>query len=86
MDGNTARTILSLNDQRDRLQEEKRQALLAQAEMTHELNMLRHMRSQIVGTLLERNRNRGTEKSARHTVSKIARIIRNGQSDRPAAG
>ena len=86
MDGSTARTILSLNDQRDRLEAEKRQALLAQAEMTHELNMLRHMRRQIVGTLLERRKDRGTDKSARHTVSKIARIIRNAHPDQRAAG
>lgn len=85
MDGSTARTILSLNDQRDRLEAEKRQALLAQAEMAHELNMLRHMRREILSTLLERRKDRGTDKSARHTVSKIARIIRNGHPDQRAA-
>lgn len=86
MNDSTARTILSLDERRIRAKQEKQAALLELAEMNHELNMLRYMRSQIVGSLLERNRNRGTEKSARHTVSKIARIIRNGQSDRPAAG
>ena len=80
MDGSTARTILSLNDQRDRAEKEKHEALLAQAEMSHELNMLRHMRHQIIVCLLDRRKDRGTEQSARHTVSKIARIVRNAPS------
>ena len=77
MDGSTARTICSLNDQRARLEQEKRQALLAQAEMAHELALLRNMRSEIIGCLLERRRNHKAETSVRHTVGRIARIIRN---------
>ncbi len=86
MNGSTTRTILSLDERRIRAEKEKQEALLELAEMTHELNMLRHMRRQIVGTLLERRKDRGTDKSARHTVSKIARIIRNGHPDQRAAG
>jgi len=77
MDGSTARTILSLNDERDRLMREKYQALLAQAEMKHELNMLRDMRYQITGCLLDGRSN----KNARHTVAKVHRIIRNTRTE-----
>lgn len=76
MDGNTARTILSLNDQRNRLESEKKAAVLAQAEMEHELRLLRCMRQQIVDCLLEPRRNRKTEQGARHTVARVARIVR----------
>lgn len=77
MDQSTARTILNLNAQRNRLEEEKRQALLAQAEMEHELRMLRHMRRQILDCVLEPRKNRKTEQFARHTVARVARILRN---------
>lgn len=77
MEGSTARTILSLNDQRDQLQREKHQVLLEQAEMEHELRMLRHMRQEILDCLLEPRKNRKTEQGARHTVARVARILRN---------
>lgn len=54
MDGNTARTILSLNDQRDKAEASKRQALLELAEMKHELQVLRHMKREILVCLLDR--------------------------------
>ncbi|MCK7542927.1 hypothetical protein MLC59_01920 [Marinobacter bryozoorum] len=77
MDQSAARTILTLNAQRNRLEDEKRQALLAQAEMEHELRMLRHMRQEILYCLLEPRKNRKTEQGARHTVARVARILRN---------
>lgn len=77
MEASIARTILSLNEQRNRLEAEKHQALLAQAEMEHELRMLRSMRQQILGCLLEPRKNRKTEQGARNTVSRVARILRN---------
>jgi len=77
MDGSTARTILSLNAQRNRLEEERQASLRAQAEMEHELKMLRHMRQEIVDCLLEPRADRNTLAGARHTVARVARIIRN---------
>lgn len=77
MDTVTARTILNLNAQRNRLEAEKQQALLSQAEMEHELRMLRHMRQEILDCLLEPRKNRKTEQGARHTVARVARILRN---------
>lgn len=77
MEASIARTILSLNEQRNRLEAEKHQALLDQAEMEHELRMLRSMRQQILGCLLEPRKNRKTEQGARHTVARVARILRN---------
>lgn len=86
MNDSTARTILSLDERRIRAEQEKRSALLELAEMNHELNMLRHMRLQIVDCLLERKRGHGTDKNARHTVSKIARIIRSGHGEHRTVG
>lgn len=83
MDGSTARTILSLNDQRDRLETEKRQALLAQAEMEHELRILRAMKREITDCLRDRRiigPNRNTPKDCHHTIGQIARIVRNAQA------
>ena len=77
MDGAAAETIIKLNDQRNRLEAEKRQALLAQAEMQHELNMLRHMRYQIAGCLLDRRSNGNTA----HTLAKVSRIIINSRTE-----
>lgn len=66
-----ASTILQLQRQRDKAEYEKRQALLDQAEMQHELNMLRAMRSDIASCLTDRrivsNANR---------INKVARIVR----------
>ncbi len=77
MSRSATNTILSLDAQRRLLQEEKQQILLDQAEMEHELKVLRHMRAEIVGALLERKRNRDSDKGARHTIARVARIIRN---------
>lgn len=50
----TARTILHLQDQRDEAEAAKRQTLLQLAEMKHELQMLRHMKREIVNCLTSR--------------------------------
>lgn len=85
MDSSTARTILSLNDQRDQLQREKHLVLLEQAEMEHELRVLRHMRREILDCLLEPRKNRKTEQGARHTVARVARIVRNTDASKRCA-
>jgi len=84
MDGNTARTILSLNDQRDKAEAGRREALLELAEMQHELRILRHMKREILVCLLDRrvamHKRPGSSASCQHTVSKIARIVRNAHA------
>lgn len=81
MDGSTARTILSLNDHRDRLEADKQQALLELAEMKHELTLLRHMKREILVCLLDRrlplSKRPGASASCQHTIGRIARIVRN---------
>lgn len=72
-----ARTILSLNDQRNRAEAGQREALLAQAEMEHELRALRHMKREITDCLLDRRTSKPG--NCHHTIGKIARIIRNAQ-------
>lgn len=83
MNGIDARTILSLNDQRDQAEADKRQALLELAEMKHELTLLRHMKREILVCLLDRrlpmNRRPGSSASCQHTIGRIARIIRNAR-------
>lgn len=80
MDGSTARTIISLNDQRDKAEASKREALLELAEMKHELRILRHMKREILVCLLDRrmpmHKRPDSADSCRHTVSRIARIVR----------
>lgn len=84
MDGNTARTILSLNDQRDKAEASKREALLELAEMKHELQILRHMKREILVCLLDRrmpmHKQPDSAASCRHTVSRIARIVRSAHA------
>ena len=84
MDGNTARTILSLNDQRDKAEASKREALLELAEMKHELQFLRHMKREILVCLLDRRlphyQRDGSSPSCHHTVSRIARIVRSAHA------
>jgi len=75
MGNSAARTIRFLQDDRQRLELEKRLALLGQAELQHELNMLRHMRYQITGCLLDRR----TNGNADHALAQIARVIRNSR-------
>lgn len=79
-----ARTILSLSDQRDQAEKDKRDALLELAEMKHELQMLRHMKREILVCLLDRRQpigqNPGSDRSCRTTISQIARIIRNART------
>lgn len=81
MNGIDARTVISLSDKRDQAEADKRQALLELAEMKHELTLLRHMKREILVCLLDRrlpmSKRPGASASCRHTVSKIARIVRN---------
>lgn len=77
MGNSAARTIRFLQDDRQRIETEKRAALLRQAELEHELNMLRHMRYQITGCLLDRR----TNGSADHTLAKVSRVIRNTRTE-----
>ncbi|AOY88611.1 hypothetical protein BKP64_10775 [Marinobacter salinus] len=84
MNGIDARTILSLNDQRDKAEASKREALLELAEMKHELQMLRHMKREILVCLLDRrlpmHKRHGSSASCQHTVSRIARIVRSAHA------
>jgi len=77
MGNSAARTIRFLQDDRQRIEGEKRAALLRVAELEHELNMLRHMRYEITGCLLDRR----TNGSRAHTLAKVSRIIINSRTE-----
>ncbi|MDY6799365.1 MAG: hypothetical protein SVX28_11685 [Pseudomonadota bacterium] len=84
MDNSAAKTILSLDERRATAEQGRQQALLELAELRHELTLLRHMRAEIVQCLTDRraplNRQPGNDRNCRHTLSKIARIVRNGRT------
>lgn len=77
-----ARTILSLNDKRDEAIREKQSVMLELAQVKHHLNMLKHMKYEIEGCLLEYRRPSKTHpdsaSACRHALSRIERILRNG--------
>jgi hypothetical protein len=77
MGNSAARTIRYLQDDRQRIEAEKRAALLRVAELEHELSMLRHMRYQITGCLLDRR----TNGNADHTLAQVSRVIRNTRTE-----
>lgn len=68
-----ARTILQLQEQLAASERERRKSLLAQAEMEHELNMLRAMRRDITRCVTAKVRMPNPE----HRVNRVARILRN---------
>lgn len=80
MNGIDARTILSLDERREKGEASKREALLELAEMKHELRILRHMKREILVCLLDRRlpmyKRPGSAVSCHHTISRIARIVR----------
>lgn len=84
MDGSAARTIISLDERRSRAEQEKQAAILQLAEMRHELALLRHMRAEIVQCLTDGrapvNRQPESDRTCRHTLSQIMRIVRNGRT------
>lgn len=84
MNGIDARTILSLDERREKAEASKRQALLELAEMKHELRILRHMKREILVCLLDRRlphyQRDGSSPSCHHTVSRIARIVRSAHA------
>lgn len=76
------RTIRYLGEQRAKAEQGRREALLQVAEMKHELELLRHMRIEIMDCLAERKLKREAgagSASSLHAVSKIARVIRNAK-------
>lgn len=79
-----ARTILSLDERRATAEQGRQEALLELAELRHELTLLRHMRAEIVQCLTDRreplNRQPESNRNCRHTLSQIARIVRNGRT------
>lgn len=84
MDSSTARTILSLDERRATAEQGRQQALLELAELRHEITLLQHMRAEIVQCLTDRraplNRQPDSDSNCRHTLSQIARILRNGRA------
>ena len=81
MNAISTRTILSLDDRRAKAEASRQEALLELSELKHELQMLRSMKREILVCLLDRRLSLGlcpeSSASCRHTVSRIARIIRN---------
>lgn len=77
MGNSAARTIRFLQEDRKRIEAEKRAALLRVAELEHELRMLRHLRYEITGCLLDRRSNGNTT----HTLAKVSRIIINSRME-----